>query len=684
MKISLNWLRDFVDLPGSPSEIAGALTLLGFAVEGMESCGEDQILDVDVTTNRPDCLSHLGLARELAARFRLPLTLPDLSEPEGDPVPPGTSVTIQDPLLCPRYSARILLEVSVQESPDWLKQRLEAVGQRPINNIVDVTNYVLFEVGHPLHAFDLEKLEEERIVVRTAQPGEELRTLDGFLRRLQPTHLVICDARRPVALGGILGGEESEISSSTRKILLESAYFQPQSIRATARELGLRTEASYRFERGADPEMPVPALNRACQLLLRIGAARCLGPVIDEYPGRRPKLQLSLRGERIRQLIGVPVQLQEAREILQRLEFQVKAADPDTVSVQIPSFRGDVTHEADLIEEIARHYGYDRIDSLYPPAPSPGRGLATRGHDRVLTRTLTALGFFEAVNYVFTNPERETRFFPGRPPGVCISNPLSETESCLRSSLLPGLVESVRRNLNHGNEDVRLFEVGKAYFAEGADGPEIREEWRLGLVATGSFYSPYWSSTEDPFAFPHLKGAVEAVLKNLGIEPSTVRAGESMACFHPGLSAEVQGEGARLGILGELHPELREHYKFPQPVYLAEIFLEPLYARSLAAPRYQELGRFPSVKWDLSFLVDKGVEFGTLVAAVQATQIPELRDVQLIDLFQGQRLPKDKISLTVRLIFAHSERTLTQEEVRTAAEKVLAVWKGEFGVEPRS
>ena len=686
MKISYQWLGDFLDLDVDASGLAKVLTKVGLAVEEIEELENDSVLDVEVTTNRPDCLNHLGIAREIAAQLGLQLKSPDFSPPQNEADPStqlSTAVSIENRELCPRYAARVLSGFTIGESPDWLKARLEAVGQRPINNIVDITNYVLLEVGHPLHAFDYHKLEEHRIIVRTAKPSERLTTLDGFERQLDSSMLVIGDARQPVAMAGIMGGEESEVSQDTRVILLESAYFNPVSVRHTAKKLGLRTEASFRFERGADPEMPVKALNRTCRLIQEIAGGVMAGPVIDEYPNPPAQNSVQLRSQRLVKVLGVEIDPEFVTDTLSRLEFEASTTEK-IWQVQVPSFRVDVEIEDDLVEEVARHYGYDRIESTYPAASGVGRFLSTDGHDRLLTGVLEGLGFWEAFNYVFTHPSKEAAFWNSSPSMAAISNPLTEEDTHLRVSLVPGLVEALRRNLNHGNKNVRLFELGKV-FAPGAakGGADFKETSRLGLVVTGTFYRPFWNTARDEFHFHHLKGVIETLLGKLGCRGEFEDTSD-ISFLHPGMAASVSADGEFLGFLGQLQPGLQEAYKFLQPVFVAELLLEPLYGRPLPEPRYESFERLPSVERDLSFIVDKAVEYATIVSVVDSLGIQDLHDIQLIDLYQGPTLPQRKVSLAIRLTFVSPETTLTQEKVNRYTEEIFSVLKKTFSMQARS
>ena len=687
MIISCEWLRDFVDLDLvqlSPDQWARELSMMGFAVEGMETADQDLVLDLDVTTNRPDCMNHLGLAREIAAHFGLKLRTPDCSPLQASGPELPARVTIQDPGLCPRYACRVLTEIQVTTSPDWLQRRLESIGQRAVNNLVDITNYVLFELGQPLHAFDYDKLRENRIVVRRAVQGESLVTLDGLARELDASMLAICDAEQPVALAGIMGGEHSAVSSETASVLLESAYFDPSVTRRTVKGLAMRTEASYRFERGADPEMPVRALNRACRLLAEIMGASCSGPPIDEYPQPVTRPTITLRSSRVHQLLGHSPDPEFSHQILSRLEFEVGREEEDRWQVQVPSFRTDVTLEEDLVEELARHLGYHQIASSYPPATQVAAFLPTRDYDLLLTRSLVGMGFFEAVSYVFRNPERDVEFWGESVPMIPIANPLTAEHTHLRTSLLPGLLEAVKRNLNRGNHDVRLFELGKV-FLPGRSGEveDFREAQRLALTATGAFYRPFWSDRGDDFLFFHLKGIISELMQRVGLKVEFGRVGQG-SFLHPGMAAQMTFDGEEIGVLGVLHPRLTQALKLRGEVLVAEIDAEMIYERAFPEPRFRPFARFPAVERDLSFVLDKQTEYGKIEGLVKSLSIAELQDIQLIDLYSGSELPKQKIGVTVRLTFASEHRTLTQEEVAPHCERIFSVLHSNLRAVPRS
>jgi phenylalanyl-tRNA synthetase beta chain len=477
-----------------------------------------------------------------------------------------------------------------------------------------------------------------------------------------------------------MGGADSEVTESTTTLLLESAYFQPATIRRTSKKLGLTTEASYRFERGADPELPVKALNLACQLIEKVGGGRCVSPAMDVNPTLFQPRKIKIREKRIEQVLGVKIPLPDAAEILEMLDFEIFSLSQDSCECQVPSFRSDVELEDDVVEEVARHYGYDRIPSHYPAPGSSGRYTESEYHDRRLLSVLIGFGFFEAVNYSFSTPSREKLYLGREREMIGIANPLSEMGTHLRTTLVPGLIDSLRYNLNHGNKDVRIFEIGSVY--NPTEGGESDEPRHLALAAFGSFYNPFWSKVQDPFGFHHLKGVIEALYLNIGLTVDFQKV-EDIPYLHPGVSAEVVKGKRRIGLFGSLHPRLMDQFKFTEPVFLAELSLEEIYGLDLPEPCYIEVGKFPSVERDLSFIIDSMVEFSKIKEAVQALDIAELRDFRLIDLYQGQNLPEDKLSMTVRLKFSDPKRTLTQEEVNDRSEQVFATLQAEFEVLPR-
>jgi phenylalanyl-tRNA synthetase beta chain len=695
MKVPISWLRDFVDVPGTPEDIAAAMSVRGFAVEGIERLdGGEVVLDFEVTANRPDCLSIIGMAREVATAYGLTVRRPALhgrastdrkseprpaaaDAPEEPPSPeaPGlhlvslksvaradVAVTIEAPDLCPRYAGAVA-DVEVGDSPAWMQARLRAAGIRPISNIVDVTNYVLLELGQPMHAFDHARLAGGEIRVRRARNGEALRTLDGQMRPLTSEMLVIADAERPVAIAGVMGGAESEVAASTTVIVLESAFFQPQSVRRTSRTLGLKTEASTRFERGADPRLPVTAMERACALLEAIGAGRPRGTVVDSYPVRVEPRVLKLRKPRILGLLGTAIPDADVRRILEGLGFGLRDAG-DGWDVTVPTRRIDVLREVDLVEELARHYGFDRIPVTFPSVTAPPPPIDPRiVQARHLRAVLTGAGFSEAVTFGFIARDAAAAFAP-EDDLVPIANPLSENFAVLRPSMLPGLVDAVAHNRRRERHDVRLFEIGARFLRSTGERRAVACAW------TGAPGTDDWTGGARELDFFDMKGIVERLADALGLEVRTTAHREPWLV--PGRTADLLAGGARIGVLGQLLPAVAERHKLPagDPVYLAEIDLDAA-APADRALKVAPLPRFPSVTRDLSVLLDAALPAAAVRETVRAAAPATLVSVKEFDRYQGKGIPDDKVSLSLRLTFRSADRTLLDAEVQAAMDDVV-------------
>jgi len=519
MLISYNWLRELTSTTRTPQELRDRLTMVGLAVDAVDQHDDDAVLDVEVPSNRPDCLSHIGIAREVTVIDSRTLNLPKHTNPPTEGSAASlTSVEINDIELCPRYAARLVRGVKIGPSPDWLVERLATIGQRSINNIADITNYVLHETGQPLHAFDLAKLSERRIVVRRAMANERLKTLDGVERQLTNEMLVIADAEKPVALAGIMGGEDSEISERTTEVLIESAYFNPDSVRRTARSLGMDTEASRRFERGADCDGVVRAQQRCVELICELAGGVATMDAIDVYPNPIRQRTVQLRPERVEALTSINAETSEMKRILIGLGFQAVGE----MDFKVPTWRIDVGQEEDLVEEVARHVGYDKIASELPPSASSGEYQPNEMKLRSLRRTLTGLGLDEAINFSFTEEYQEFESIVSvqGPPLTQpkLANPIIEDAAWMRSTLLPGLLASVRRNMNHGQRDVRLFEVGRVFFELG-DGELPEETVVLSMVMTGAAKEEGRAVAERDLDFFDLKGILDAAVDSMNLEP---------------------------------------------------------------------------------------------------------------------------------------------------------------------
>ena len=695
MRILVSWLRDFVDVPVAPADLATALTQCGFELAALEPVAApegapaDAVLDLEITANRPDCLSVIGIAREVAARYDLPLRAPaatPCAADEGRPLP--LSVAVEAPDLCPRYAAA-MADVRVGASPAWMVDRLAAAGVRSINNVVDVTNYVLVELGHPLHAFDFDRLGGGALRIRRARPGERVTTLDGQDRALGDEMLVIADAQRAQAVAGVMGGGDSEVSASTRVMALESAYFLPSSIRRTSKRLALSTEASYRFERGADPEAPVRAMARALALIERIGAGTARPGWIDVAPAPRARTVIDLRAGRIAHVLGHEVAADEIERILRGLGFDVTrlpahAAAAPAWRVAVPTWRGDVTREVDLVEEVARHHGYHRLPATFPAlAVAPAAPDARLERDRLARRVASALGFSECITFTFIE-RGAAQPFAEAADIVPIANPLSEKLAVLRPSLLPGVVDSVGHNRRRERRDVQLFENGARF--TGATG----ETRGLALAWTGAGAVDHWTGSGRPVDFFDMKGVVETICAAFGLAP-TFEPG-AQRWLVPGRAATVAvcGEGGvaiHIGSLGQLVPAMADARGLPpqDEIYVAEIDLDALapVARLGDDLRVSPLPRHPGVVRDVSLLVDQALPAAALRATIQASAPATLVGVREFARYAGTGVPEGQVSLSFRLTFRAPDRTLTDEEAQRATDGIVAALGAAHGARLR-
>ena len=687
MRIVYNWLREIVAVPDDVATVAREISLRGFELAAVEQ-GREPVIDFEITANRPDCLSHVGIAREASAIWSVPMKSgsgtrdagSDRTPDPGSRIPADAlDVTIEAPDLCPRYCAQVF-EVTVAPSPSWLQQRLEAAGVRPINNIVDVTNYVMLEIGQPMHAFDLERLAQRRIVVRRGRAKESMRTLDGIERTLDPDMLVIADAERAVAVGGVMGGADSEISTATKTIALESAYFEPTSVRRSSKKLGLKTEASARFERGSDVELPPRGIARAAELFTEIGAGAPASPLIDRYPAPRERRRVQLRAERIARLLGQVVPAGDVPRFLEPLGFEVVAQNGHGEwSVTVPSFRVDVIREEDLIEEVGRHYGFDRLPVRFPPleaAQAPPDPIIVR--DRLIRRTLTAAGFSEAMTFAFIERQAALPFCERGAEPTAIQNPLSEKFAALRPSLLPGLIDSCAHNRRRGRKDIQLFEIGSRFTSRG-EGRAVAFAW-LGAAAL-----PHWSQTSRTADFFDAKGTVELLCRAFGVGAIDLTPSGATYLVR-GRAAEVIAGGTPLGVLGQLVPAIGEARGLVagEEVYVGEIDLDAL-ARVAAGDdlRAQSLPRYPSIVRDLSIVVDESLPAASVRGTIRASAPSTLVSISEFDRYQGKGVPEGRVSLSLRLTFRDPERTLTDDEVQGAMDRIVEALRSAHRAEQR-
>ena len=683
MFISYEWLKELTETRLQPQDVRERLTMVGLAVDAVEEHDGDAVIDVEVPSNRPDCLSHVGIAREVTViengTLQLPPSVPIKTDGRSGDL---TSVEIKDPDLCPRYAARLVRGVKIGPSPDWLAKRLETIGQRPINNVADITNYVLHEWGQPLHAFDFAKLGGRRIVVRRAASAEKLKTLDGVERTLTAGMLVIADAEKPVALAGIMGGEDSEISAQTTDVLIESAYFNPQSVRQTARQLGMDTEASRRFERGADCDSVLRAQQRCVELICELAGGVATEDALDVYPEPLRERVISLRPERITELTSLTVAPDEIVRILTGLGFQTVGEN----SFRVPSWRIDVEQEEDLVEEVARHTGYDKIRSELPPSNSSGEYQPSEMKQRSLRRALNAFGYDEAINFSFIQQDERFELIPSlsghENDQPQLANPIIEDAAWMRSTLLPGLLSSLRHNFNHGIRDVRLFEIGRIFsILQPRELPQ--ETLALALVATGGALEENRAQAERELDFFDLKGALEAAVDWMNLSPLSF-ATTSARHLRAGQSAQIKsGDGTAIGTIGRLAESVAASYKFRQPVYVLELDLAALLSGPVKLIQYSPLPRYPSVTRDISLLVNRSVALDDIVAAVHEEEMSECRNVQLVGTFEGGNIPSGKRSVTLRLEYRSDERTLRDEEVEAYHSRLTARLLDTFAAEQR-
>ncbi|NPV93412.1 MAG: phenylalanine--tRNA ligase subunit beta [Firmicutes bacterium] len=695
MRVPISWLKEYVDINIPIEELADRLTMVGIAVDKIEQFSPTEtVLELELTPNRSDCLGIINVAREVAIITGSELRIPDpgLAPEEmfGDKTASDyTSVEIAAPDLCDRFVARIIENVRIGPSPQWLQARLQAVDIRPINNVVDVTNFVMMESGQPLHAFDYHRLEENRIVVRRAHPGEIFYTLDGVERHLDEDMLVIADARNPVGLAGIMGGLDSEVTEETRTVLLESAHFEKLNNRQTARKVGLRSEATLRFEKGTDIEGAEWASRRAVQLMAKTGAGRPVGGSVDNYINPWFHKDIFLRVTRVNLLLGTALARGEITALLKSLGMDVRVHGDDGLLVSIPSYRQDLEREEDLVEEVARLYGYDKIPTTLPTgAITPGiknreqrltdrtRGLlAASGMTEVITFSFTNQNVFDRIGLVEDDPRRRT---------LMVANPMSEDQRVLRTMLMPNLLEVAVRNLNRRVDDLSIFELGRVFWPKDENGPD-RLPWEktflAGLCVGGS--AANWYSAAQPMDFFYLKGVLEELLNGLGISDYSFQATDKHPSFHPGRTAEVIVAGQTIGVIGEVHPDVQERYELGKKVNLFEIDLGLLYTLIPDARGYRSLPRYPSAQRDLALIVRDQTPAAAVAAKVWELGGELLEKVELFDLYRGKGIPEGARSLAYSLTYQAPDRTLTDSEVNEIQERIIAGLDKELGVKLR-
>ncbi|MDQ7840053.1 MAG: phenylalanine--tRNA ligase subunit beta [bacterium] len=687
MRAPLSWLREYVELPEPAEALVERLPMLGIGVEGVERAGGDLVLDLEIASNRPDLLSMIGIARELAAWAGCDAHLPEDDLDEVDP--PASSmaaVEIADASLCPRYVAHVITGITVGSSPPAIAARLEAAGIRPVNAVVDATNYVMLEWGQPLHAFDLDALHGRRIIVRSAAAGEHLVTLDGVGRTLDPAMLVIADARRPVALAGIMGGAETEIGPGTHTVLLEAASFAPAGVRRTSRRIGLRTEASARFERGVDPEGVARAARRAAGLIAGLSGGRVLRFGVDVYPAPVPRPVIRLRLPRLVRVLGVEIPPDEVVSVLTRLGLEVRL-EGDSVFAVPPVGRRDLEREEDLVEEVARHHGYDRIPEAMPcEIMQQGRRPVTLEAEGAARDALVRAGLTEAMTLSLVHPRAldQLGVEEGDPwrLAVPISNPLTADHTHLRSALLPGLLEAVRVNVARRQGAIHLFEIGRTFRAEGG---VVRERRALAIAMRGVWLAGFWEDARDlrEATLLHLRGVLETLSGELRAGPLAVEAG-GPAWMHPARCGRVSVGGVEAGVMGELHPQVAARFDLPGRTCVSEMDLDVLLGRAVLQPRFTGMPRYPAVVRDVALVAPLGLPHAAVQGALVEAGGALLESVELFDAYTGPPLAPGTRNLAYTLTFRAPDRTLTGEEIEGLMLEICAALAARLPVKVRA
>jgi phenylalanyl-tRNA synthetase beta chain len=676
MKLSPTWIREFVDLKVDNHQLAHDLTSIGIAVEGITGEGDRMVYETEIGTNRPDAMNHYGVAREASALYNVALKPiePKLPTPKAGADFP---IQVEEPELCPRFTVRAVCNVSIKPSPAKIADRLSLLDSRPISNAVDASNYVLMEMGKPTHAFDMDLLEGGKIVVRKARPGETLKTLDGVDRKLTTDDLVVADARRPVGLAGVMGGFDTMITEKTKNILIESAWWDPATIRRSSKRHMLHTDASHRFERGADFESTILSCDRVAELILGTAGGELHGNVVDVVSKKLDQAPIALHLGEVRRILGAGPTTNEIIRILRALGFSViPEQGPDEFTVHIPSWRLDVEREIDVVEEIARGYGYDKFANTLPSFAGSVVELPHAGKDAKLRSTLLSLGYNEVVSLTFISHHDAETFAPV--PALELANPLSEEASVMRTSLVPGMLGMIAYNLNRGTDDVRLFEAGNGF--ETAQGKSA-EAKRVCLAATESALKKQLpqgaildvSKGENAAAaevFRSFTGDVEQLLGAFQCESLTFDA-KTSDYYHPGRSARVLLDGAAVAQFGQLLPDVAAERKLRQNVFVAELYLDKLYAHPLREILYRPIPRYPAVERDFSFLFSDQVNFGQIESAVRGLHLSDLRTFAPVEIFRGGAVAAGSYSILLRATFQSADRTLRDDEVAQWAAQVV-------------
>ena len=673
MGISINWIKKYIDFDWEPEELGHKLTMAGIAVEGVEKKDHDWIMELDLTPNRGDCLGLINLAREIAALNGNKVKIPEAIVKEtGKDIKNSIKIEIAAPDLCLRYAARLIKNCEIKPSPVWMQEALLHSGVRPINNIVDVTNYVLLETNQPLHAFDYHLLgAEKQILVRRAFSGEKITTLDGLERQLNDEMLVITDGQKPIALAGIMGGENTEISANTTDVLLESASFLATNIRKTSRKLALRSDSSIRFEKGSDINGVIYAVDRAAQLIQELAGGEIAQGVYDVYPKKAKPKKVTLRNKRVNYLLDTKLKKKQIKNYLANLGFKLKE-NGDELIVDVPTYRPDIQIEVDLIEEVARLHGYHNIPARLPYGETTPGGLTSYQLFREEIRTKMARNLNETITYSFINRAAfDKLMLPADSPlrrVVKVANPLSEEQGVMRTFLLPGLLEVISRNWARKNQNIALFEIGSVFYPVPGKLPE--DPLILGAITTGS-NEVNWLNTKITMDFYYLKGIIENLFRELGIKKYSFIEIKRMP-YHPGRAAAIMQEGKEIGTIGEIHPSILESYDIKDQACACEINLEELYKLAQGNAEIMEITKFPGVQRDIALLIDVDIKADEVLRTIKAAEKDILQDITIFDIYRGEQVPAGYKGMGLKLTFESAEKTLTDADVNNSIDKILA------------
>ena len=671
MKASYNWLKDYCKHELPLKALSEGLTNVGFVVDNSNSVDDDFCLEIEVTSNRPDCLGMIGIAREIATFTRGELIIPDVDYGTiNEDVNDITGVVIEDRVLCPRYTARIIKDVNIGPSPEWLQRRITAIGLRPVNNIVDITNYVLMESGQPLHAFDLDKLKGKKIIVRRAVNGETMMAIDGTKCALTQNELVIADSERPVAIAGIMGGKDTEVTETTKNILLESAFFEPGNVRRSSRKLSIQSDSSFRFERGVDPECVDWASGRAAKMIREMAGGQIAQGVIDINCLKKEKTNVTLRVSRLNNLLGIDLEKDVMKEILERLRFETVSEAETSLEVSVPSFRGDVYREIDLIEEVARIHGYDKI----PAKSSFGVKLNRENKFDIIVEKvkniISGLGFNEVItDSIVDNSQEQHAGIWSASSGIRIMNPIRQDEDILRKTMILNLLKVKKHNQNHGIEKTHIYELSKLYLPQKTGGMPDEKEC-LCILGEEDFLS--------------LKGVIETILYHLNIKEGLESLPYSFGLFDPGESAKLKLGEEILGYIGKVNDDTIKRYDFRSTPYITELDFKLLVEKANLRNSFQKLPAFPAIIRDLAIVCAKDITWGSIKGCIESLKIEYLDNIKFFDVFSGEQIEEGKKSIAFSLTFRADDRTLKSEEVDVLQKKILEKLENTLGARLRT